>query len=134
MINHHPKKVLLVDDQSNWRKMLRTLLEKEGYEVQEAVNFDEAKKKISENMLNLLILDLRLVDEDVFNVQGLELLRLAKSQAQAPAVVIFTGYPETIRGGVVESLGVDALLLKVPQGSRFRGSEFMKRIRALLAS
>ena len=128
-----PKKILVVDDQGNWRKLLRTLLEREGYEVQEADSFEGATEKISNTLFDLLILDLRLVDEDVFNVQGLELLKLAKSQNNPPSVIIFTGYPEAIRAEVVNSLGIDALLLKVPAGGRFNGSEFKQQVRSLLA-
>lgn len=126
------KRILIVDDQSNWRKMLRTLLEQDGYVVQEAVDFDGAKEKIHSSVFDLLILDMRLVDEDIFNVQGLELLKLAKSRKISPSVIILTGYSEGIREGVLDSLGVDALMLKVPKGGRFNNTEFKQQVRILL--
>lgn len=129
----HRKTILVVDDQGNWRRMLRTLLEQEGYDVQEAINFIEAKTRIDSSIFDLLILDIRLVDEDIFNVQGLELLKLAKSQQPSPLVIILTGYPEIIREGVMKSLGADALMLKVPKGGRFNNNEFKKQVRTLLA-
>ena len=133
MSNEHPKKILVVDDQGNWRKILQTLLQKEGYDVQVNDNFDDAKFAILKTRIDLLILDLRLVDEDIFNVQGLELLKLAKSQEKSPFVIILTGYPEILREGVLVSLGADALMFKVPPGGRFDSQDFKQQVRNLLS-
>ena len=73
-------RILVVDDQPNWRDALVILLSKEGYKVGAVTCFEEAACELSCGTFALLVLDVRLVDTDVFNVQGLELLRLAKSQ------------------------------------------------------
>ena len=96
--------ILVVDDQENWREALTLLLDGEGYKVETAEYFEDAIHFLSKMHFDLVILDVRLVDPDVFNVQGVELLRLIKSQKNAPKVVMLTGYPESLRDGVIELL------------------------------
>jgi len=124
--------VLVVDDQVNWRKALINLLTKEGYLVNAVACFEEAVEKLSHDEFDLVVLDVRLVDRDTFNIQGLELLGLVKAREPAPKVVILTGYPESIREGVLEQYGADALVLKVPPGSKFDSKGFKEQVRKLL--
>ena len=125
------RSILVVDDQDNWREALTSLLTQEGHTVKTLSRFDEAKKEMSQSAFDLVILDLRLVDTEVFNVQGLELLRLVKAQKTAPRVIIITGYPESLRKSV-EEYGADGLVLKVPQGSRFDIKGFKAQVQSLL--
>jgi CheY-like chemotaxis protein len=125
-------RILVVDDQDNWRKALTSLLSGEGHTVETVACFEEAVEEISQGAFDVVVLDVRLVDTDVFNTQGLELLRLAKAQATAPGVVILTGYPESIRDGILEEYGADALIFKVPPGSRFDSKGFKEQVWKLL--
>ena len=52
----HPK-VLVIDDDSDFRTSLRALLEAHGYEVAEADSGHEALRKIVENTPNIILLD-----------------------------------------------------------------------------
>lgn len=124
--------ILVVDDQDNWRDALTDLLAQEGHTVETAACFEEGLSAISQDAFDLVILDVRLVDTDVFNVQGLELLRLVKAQEPTPKVVVLTGYPESIHDRVLEKHGADALVLKVPQGSRFDSKGFKEQVCELL--
>lgn len=133
MMDKNAKQILIVDDQDNWRKALEKLLGQEGYIVETVASFKEAKDRILQAVFDLLVLDVRLTDADVFNVQGLELLRLAKSQERVPAVIILTGYPESIRKGVLKRYNADALMLKVPPGARFDPQAFKNKVRELLS-
>jgi len=125
-------RVLVVDDQDNWRKALASLLSKEGYTTKTASCFEAATREISQGTFDLVVLDVRLVDKDIFDVQGLELLQHAKAQESAPRVIILTGYPESIHEGVLEKYGADALVLKVPLGSRFDSRGFKEQVQKLL--
>jgi two-component system response regulator RegX3 len=125
-------RILVVDDQDNWREALTSLLSTEGYEVRAVSCFEDAAEEISQGVFDVVVLDVRLMDTDVFNVQGLELLRLAKGQEKAPRAMVITGYPESIRDEVLEEYGADALVLKVPPGSRFDSKGFKERVRELL--
>lgn len=132
MDNKTKASILVVDDQDNWREALTDLLSNEGYTVKSVSCFDDAKYEIEQKQFNLYILDIRLVDTDVFNIQGLELLRLIKEKNVGSKVVILTGYAESIRDGVLDRYKADALILKVPERSRFNSKEFIKKIQELL--
>lgn len=64
------KKILLVDDEVKLLRILQSSLEKKGYTVYTASNGQEARKKISEQKVDLVFLDLMLPD-----TTGLELLQ-----------------------------------------------------------
>ena len=134
MHNEATRRILVVDDQVNWREALVSLLSIEERVIRAAANFEEASEEISKQTYDLIVLDVRLVNNDVFNVQGLELLQLAKSQPSAPKVIVITGYPESIREGVIAKYGGDALVLKVPPGSRFDSQGFQALVQRLLTA
>ncbi len=125
-------RILVVDDQPNWRRALTKLLTKDGHTVATATSFEEAEAALSRDQFDVVILDVRLVDQDIMNVQGLELLQKAKAQARAPKVIMITGYPESIFPGVLARLGASALVLKVPQGATFDSPGFLKQVQELL--
>lgn len=126
------KRILVVDDQDNWRAALTSLLEQAGHDVHTIGRFEEAKEELTESAFDLIVLDVRLVDEDIFNVQGLELLQLAREGGVDSKVVILTGYPGSLREDVPEKYGADEIMLKVPSGSRFDIRAFKQRIEELL--
>jgi DNA-binding NtrC family response regulator len=125
-------RVLVVDDQTNWCKALSSILTSDGYEVMTARNFEEATILLSTQEFDLVTLDIRLVDEDAFNVQGLELLRLLKEQQHPPKVVVLTGYPEIVRDEALQTYKPDGFINKVPSGSPFDVEDFKNLIRNLL--
>ena len=134
MNNKTRGRILIVDDQDNWREALTDLLSKEEYVVKAVGYFNEAKYEIEQKGFDLFILDVRLVDTDVYNIQGLELLQLIKRKNVDAKVIILTGYPESIRDGVLDWYKADALVLKVPPGSIFNTNDFKKLIANLLTN
>lgn len=132
MSEDNSSSVLIVDDQQNWRDVLKNLLKQEGLAVHTASSFDEARKLLGTYKFSIVILDVRLEDQDIYNIQGIELLKTIKSQNPEARVVILTGYPESIREGVLERYSADALLLKVPSGSKFDIKGFKDKIHELL--
>ncbi len=128
MNNQVKGNILIVDDYENWREVLTHILEKEGYHVKTVANFEDAVKEFSENKYDILILDVRLEDKDIFNIQGVELLSIVKKKADAPKVIMLTGYPESIPAGVLEKYKADALFLKAPKNSHFDTKRFKNKI------
>jgi CheY-like chemotaxis protein len=63
-----PYRVLLVDDEAGIRKIIRLFLEREGYEVHEAVSGAQAKQLIEEKKPHLILLDVILCGMTGFEV------------------------------------------------------------------
>ena len=120
--------ILVVDDQPNWRLALSALLKSEGFAVTQARNFEDAKAILVSSVFDVAVLDVRLVDEDIFNVEGLELLGFVRANSPATRVIILTGYPE----GIKRELEADAFILKVPKGSTFDSVGFTNLIREFI--
>lgn len=82
------KSVLVVDDSTSILKMLKYLLEGEGYRVATAETGREAMSKIKDSSFNLLLLDVKLPDID-----GTDLLVEANALQPEAAKIVVTGYP-----------------------------------------
>lgn len=65
-----PKTILVVDDAAFMRMMIRDILEREGYVIQEAVNGRDAIEKYRESNPDLVTLDITMPEMD-----GVEALR-----------------------------------------------------------
>ena len=123
-------RILIVDDQRNWRLALVKLLE--GHEVSLAESVDEAKQALQKNTFDVVILDVRLIDLDALNVDGIGLLRTLKCERPDMGLIVLTAYPENIRREVLERYPPDHLLLKVPPGLRFDSDGFRAKVGELV--
>jgi len=116
-MNQQVKKILVVDDYPNWRDLLQHVLEGEGYVVQVAVSHLEAITKLEKEKFDVVILDMRLVDAETYNVQGMDLLKRLKKKAPNTGAVILTGYPDlSQKEKAIGQYGADAYLSKSPEG------------------
>ena len=79
------KKILLVDDESPIREMLRRFLVKKGYEVLDTDNGDDALKIVKEESPPIVLLDIRMPGSD-----GVEVLRKIKETNQETGVIMIT--------------------------------------------
>lgn len=70
-MNVNVPKILIVDDTSNWRVTLETLLKSYGYTVTVAANVLEASAALERGPYHAAILDVRLDDFDDDNREGL---------------------------------------------------------------
>ena len=86
-------KVLIVDDYADWRDMLSGLLEREGHLVEAVGTKDAAWVYIKENKdLDLVILDIRLVETEDNNEDGMQLLAEIRKRLSFTRVIMVTGY------------------------------------------
>jgi two-component system KDP operon response regulator KdpE len=121
-MSSRPTRVLVVDDEPPIRRLLRTSLVSQGFQVVEAANGREALEQIEQAAPDLILLDLGLPD-----IQGHELIRRLRDQGSSiPIVVLSSRTDET---GKVEALdlGADDYVTK-PFGT----DELFARIRAAL--
>jgi two-component system OmpR family response regulator len=119
---NRPTRILLVDDDPAIRHMIANYLEGHNIHVASASNWDEVTRHFAAADPGLVILDLRLGEED-----GLDLLREIRSRSDVP-VIITTGHRRDEIDRVVGlELGADDYMTK-PFGLR----ELLARIRAVL--
>ena len=85
------KRILVVDDVSDWRAQLKAILKSE-YEVITVASYEAAMDIVQKRDAELVIVDLRLSPTDENNRQGMALLKqLAEYRINS---IVLTGYPE----------------------------------------
>jgi two-component system KDP operon response regulator KdpE len=114
--------ILVVDDEPAIRRLLRTSLSSQGFQVVEAADGKQALAEIEQSRPDLVILDLGLPD-----ISGLDLIRILRAGGSAVPILVLSS--RTDEKGKVEALdlGADDYVTK-PFGS----GELFARIRAAL--
>jgi len=88
------RKILLVDDEKNIRKMLNRVLSAEGYSIQEASDGLDAIKKLEKEYFSMILLDLRMP-----GLNGLETLKSFHDSDFNIPVIMMSAYgtvPEAV--------------------------------------
>ena len=117
-------KVLLVDDEDSLRKVMRDLLEREGYAVTEARDGVQALDQVDRVGPDIIVLDLNLPGLDGYGV--LSHLRSRPATANIPVIVLTAKGDEDNEVRVFE-LGADDFLTKP-----FRARALSARLEAVL--
>jgi type II secretory ATPase GspE/PulE/Tfp pilus assembly ATPase PilB-like protein/CheY-like chemotaxis protein len=118
------RKVLLVDDEDSLRKVLKDLLERDGYEVSEARDGVQALEQVDRVGPDIVVLDLNLPALDGYGV--LSQLRSRPATAGIPVIVLTAKGDEDNEVRVFE-LGADDFLQKP-----FRARALSARLEAVL--
>lgn len=104
------KRILIIEDHADIRRLIRMTLEFEDHEIHEAANADEGLEAVRQLRPHLLLLDVMMPGR----MDGLDLCRLVKSDPSLgmPLVVLLTarGQRQDIEAGM--KTGADAYLLK----------------------
>ncbi len=116
--------VLLVDDEDQLRRVMRDLLERDGYEVAEAADGVEALDQVDRHAPDIIVLDLNLPGLDGYGV--LSHLRSRPATEDIPVVVLTAHGDEDAEVRVFE-LGADDYLSKP-----FRARALSARLQAVL--
>jgi DNA-binding NtrC family response regulator len=106
--------ILIVDDQRNWRDTLEELLQAEGYQVRTSDNLTEARGFLSATDFDVAVLDIRLLDEDRYDIQGLQLLSEIKETGLRTRVLVMTGYASPETEARVGEIGAEVFIFKSP--------------------
>jgi two-component system OmpR family response regulator len=114
--------IIVVDDDTTLRQMVIRFLEEHNISAKSASNGAELKRHFEGTQPSLIILDLRLGQDD-----GLDLLREIRSHSDIP-IIITTGHrPDEIDRIVGLELGADDYIVKP-----FSLRELLARVRAVL--
>lgn len=86
-MSQHFLKILIVDDEPEYREVLKLILSSHGYTIELASNGKEALERMEETIYNVIISDLMMPE-----LGGLELLRIVKDKYPDTEVILITGY------------------------------------------
>lgn len=114
-------RALVIDDDAHLTRALAAALEREGFEVTVAPNASSGVEQVAMSDPDVVILDLRLPDED-----GVEVVRRLRTWSDVP-VLILSGVSEKRRRVEALDAGADDFLQKP-----FGIDELVARLRALL--
>lgn len=117
----HTRQILIVEDDDDTAEMVSTLLKDEGFSPSTVATGKSALEIISQSPPNLVLLDLDLPDID-----GLEVLRRARERSSVPVIVI-SGFNKESDKVIALEAGADDYI-----GKPFSTEELVARIQALL--
>ena len=104
-----PKRILVVDDESDLVEMVKIRLEASGYEVAAAYDGQEALNSVKERKPDLIILDLMLPKIDGYKVCGL--LKSSRKYKDIP-IILFTARAQESDKEMGKEAGADAYIVK----------------------
>ena len=116
-----PKKILLVDDEPQIARVLRTTLESNGYHVTLARNGAEAFELFLATPYDLVLTDLAMPE-----MNGIELTRAIRQRAQTPIIVLSVRNAEAMKVSALDE-GADDYITKP-----FSIQELLARVRSRL--
>ncbi len=108
-------RILVVDDDETMRRCLQEFLERDGHEVETAVDAESALEIVRSRPFQLLITDLRMPD-----IGGLELLSAVRAEQLPFGVIVLTGYGDTDVALEAMKAGADDFVTKPFEPDRLK--------------
>jgi two-component system KDP operon response regulator KdpE len=123
----NPATILVVDDEPQIRRVMRSTLSSHGYVIAEAVSGEEAVERVRANAPDLILLDVNLG-----GMSGIETCREIRRSSDAPIIML------TVRGAerdkvlaldagaddyVVKPFGIEELLARIRAALRRHGTD-----------
>ena len=122
MANSEVKRnILVVDDEAQITRVLKTTLSSQGYGIRTASDGEEALQLMKGWAPDLIVTDLRMP-----NMDGLELCRRIRAESRIPIIVLSVKGEETIKVEALDA-GADDYITKP-----FSVNELLARVRAAL--
>jgi DNA-binding response OmpR family regulator len=121
MVDRVPR-ILLVDDEQPIQTLLSFPLQRDGYEVVQASDGNEALARFSEQQFDLVVLDVMLPRMD-----GLEVCKRLRAKGSTVPIIMLTAKSEEIDKVLGLELGADDYITKP-----FSMREFRSRVKAAL--
>ncbi len=113
--------ILVVDDEPQITRVLKTTLSSQGYGVRTAIDGEDALRQLKTWTPDLIITDLRMP-----NMDGLDLCRRVRTESRLPIIVLSVKGEETIKVEALDA-GADDYITKP-----FSTNELLARVRAAL--
>jgi len=107
LTKNQPASILIVEDDTNIRETLNTILQQKGYNTDTAENGQEAMQKSQTTFFNIALLDIKLPD-----MEGTKLLTTMHETLPKMIKIMITGYPSLENAVEALNLGADAYIIK----------------------
>jgi len=104
---NQPHRILIVEDDTNIRETLSTILQQKGYVTETARDGKEAIQKSKTKFFNMALLDIKLPD-----MEGTKLLTTMHETLPKMIKIMITGYPSLENAVEALNLGADAYIIK----------------------
>jgi DNA-binding NtrC family response regulator len=101
------EKILVVDDEEIVCQSIKKILSRKGYSVDNALNVEDAVKKINDSKFDLVITDLMMP-----KTNGMELLKIVRDNYPELDVIMITGYASIDSAVKATKLGASHYLPK----------------------
>jgi len=85
-------KVLIVEDEATWRKLYQKVLEKQSYLVWTAGSLPAALDRLDRHFFHVAIVDIRLVDSQPGNQDGIEVVKRISQTDEGTRAIIITAF------------------------------------------
>ena len=122
-MQQNEKRVLLVEDEANYRTVVLTVLRRAGLNCTFCVDGDHAIKKLAQEKYDLIIVDYLLPGPN-----GIEIIQWARKKGIDTPALIITNYPSDDLNEINKSLGRTKILEK----SMFTASRIPDIVQALM--
>jgi len=103
--------LLVVDDEKSICEVLEIAFRKEGHRVETATSSDTARRKLSSQIFDIVISDIRL-QRDPDDSTGVELLKFAKEISPSCVFILITGVPRVETAIDALNFGADRYVIK----------------------
>ncbi len=123
-MKHQMKKIIVVDDDTAHRTMLKVNLIEAGYGIVEAEDGDQVLPILTEQSVDLILMDLKMV-----RMGGIEAIRLLREKGRVEPIIVITAFSsvesavEAMKYGamdyITKPVDIEALKLKVSQAFNF---------------
>jgi two-component system chemotaxis response regulator CheY len=114
-------RILIVDDESSVRKVLRVTLTDAGYEVVEADHGGRGMEVIRSDD-NMLMVDVIICDIRMPKINGLEAIDFFREQFPSVPIIVLTGFPDTKMATNLITKGVVDYLVKPVEDAKLLAS------------
>ncbi len=101
------EKILVVDDEEIVCQSIKKILSRKGYEIDNALNVEDAVKKINQTSFDLVITDLMMP-----KTNGMELMQIIRDHYPELEVIMITGYSSIETAVKATKLGASSYLPK----------------------
>jgi two-component system response regulator PilR (NtrC family) len=99
--------ILVVDDEKSICELLEITFRKEGHRVEVAMSGDTAKRRLSSQLFDIVISDIRMPD-----CNGVDLLRYTKELSPNSVFILITGVPTVETAIAAVNAGADRYVIK----------------------